>query len=312
MKISRFIELYRNFGSGIALSAAAASSFKRAAPLKHARILRYLKEKYKGFIADYKSALPEAANQANKNKTESPGVIWTMWWQGVENAPELVKMCFDSFNRYKGGHTLKVITRDNFRDYVNLPDYVFERVDSGAVTLTHLSDIVRFCLLYEHGGLWLDSTIFVTNGIPENIFELDYYTVRRPFPQKNYNIVKNRWTNFLHASKKGNFLCNFVLNFFLEYWRTQRHMIDYFLIDYALYTAYTEIPRCRLILDSVPEVKSDIYRLESLLNEKWSPETFREIEQDTHFSKLTYKRRFLKHRHGHETFYGYLCSSIER
>ena len=125
---------------------------------------------------------------------------------------------------------------------------------------------------------------------------------------KNYNIVKNRWTNFLHASKKGNILCRFVLDFFLEYWKTQQCMIDYFLIDYALYTAYTEIPQCRLMLDSVPEVNCDIYRLESLLNEKWNPETFREIEKDTHFSKLTYKRRFLKSRHGHETFYGHLVT----
>ncbi|MBQ2617710.1 MAG: capsular polysaccharide synthesis protein [Synergistaceae bacterium] len=298
MKISRFIELYRIFGSGIAWSAAAASRFKRAAPLKHRRVLDYLKENYSGFISGYKS---ETSNQS-----ENSGVIWTMWWQGEENLPEVVKMCFSSFNRYKGTHTLKIITKDNYSDYIKLPDYILEKVNSGAITLTHFSDIVRFYLLYEYGGLWLDATIFVTGGIPEEIFELDYYTVRRPFPQRNYNFVKNRWTNFLHASKKGNLLCKFVLNFFLEYWKTQTCMIDYFLIDYAIYIAYTELPECRDILDSVPMVDCDLYKLESLLNKKWSLETFQAVERDTHFSKLTYKHHFLKHIFGHETFYGHL------
>lgn len=300
MKITRFAELYRNFGSSIALSAAAASTFNRAASLKHKRILAYLKENYSDFISSYES---ETVKQG-----ENCGAVWTMWWQGEENVPEVVDMCLASMKRYKGNHPLRIITKNNYSDYLSLPDYIFEKVNSGAITLTHFSDIVRFFLLHEYGGLWLDSTIFVTGGIPEDIFKLDYYTVRRPFPEKNYNIVKNRWTNFLHASRKGNLLCKFVLNFFLEYWKTHGILIDYFLIDYALYIAYTEIPQCRAILDSVPMVNYDIYRLESLLNDKWDVEVFRAVERDTHFSKLTNKRKFKKYRFGHETFYGRLCA----
>ena len=299
MKISRFIELYKIFGSGIAWSAAAASRFKRAAtPLKQRQVLKYLKENYSDFISNYKS---ETSNQ-----TENSGVIWTMWWQGEQNLPEVVRMCIASIKHHKGSHPLKIITKYNYNDYIKLPDYILEKVNSGAITLTHFSDIVRFYLLYEYGGLWLDSTIFVTNGIPENIFELDYYTVKRPFLQRKYDIVQNKWTNFLHASKKGNLLCKFVLNFFLEYWKTQTCLIDYFLIDYAIYIAYTELPECRDILDSVPMVDCDLYKLESLLNKKWSLETFQAVERDTHFSKLTYKHHFLKHIFGHETFYGHL------
>ena len=300
MKASRFLELFRDFGPGIALSSAAASSFKRAAPMKHRRILAYLREKYGGFISGCESA--------DVRQGGNCGAIWTMWWQGEDNMPETSRMCLASMRRGKGSHPLRIITQDNYRDYLTLPDYVLGKVNSGAITLTHFSDIVRFGLLHEYGGLWLDSTIFVAGGIPEYIFGLDYYTVRRPCPVRNYNIVKNRWTNFLHASRKGNLLCRFMLDFFLEYWKTHTSLIDYFLIDYALYIAYTEIPRCRAILDSVPVVNCDIYRLESLLNDKWDLEVFRAVERDTHFSKLTNKRRFRKSRFGHETFYGHLCA----
>ena len=298
MKISHFIELYRNFGPKIALSAAMASSFKRAVPLKQRRILSYLKENYSGFISSYKS---ETSSQAKNS-----GIIWTMWWQGEENAPETVKKCLASVRSHKGAHPLKVITKDNFHDYIKLPDYILEKVNSGAITLTHFSDIVRFYLLHEYGGLWLDATIFVTSGIPENIFELDYYTIRLPFTQGKHSLVKNRWTGFLQASRKGGLLCKFVLNFFLEYWKTQQCLIDYFLLDYAVYIACTEFPECREILDSVPMVNCDIYRLGNLLNETWDLETFHAIERDTHFSKLTYKRKFYKRKFGHETFYGHL------
>ena len=142
MKISRFIELYKIFGSGIAWSAAAASRFKRAAtPLKQRQVLKYLKENYSDFISNYKS---ETSNQ-----TENSGVIWTMWWQGEQNLPEVVRMCIASIKHHKGSHPLKIITKYNYNDYIKLPDYILEKVNSGAITLTHFSDIVRFYLLYE-------------------------------------------------------------------------------------------------------------------------------------------------------------------
>ncbi len=172
MKFTRFRELYTAFGADIAFSALAASRFRSASSLKHKCILRWLKQHYSGLIAQYADR-----PSVRKSSTNIPA-IWSMWWQGTENLPDVVKICYAGFRKYCGSHPVKILTRENFRDYVDLPDYIFDRVDSGAITITHLSDIMRFYMLYHYGGLWLDSTIYITDGIPDAVFEADYYTVK--------------------------------------------------------------------------------------------------------------------------------------
>ena len=58
MKISRFIELYKNFGGDIAFSALAASRFWKMNYVKHRKILNYLENKYADFIKNYKPQKP--------------------------------------------------------------------------------------------------------------------------------------------------------------------------------------------------------------------------------------------------------------
>ena len=307
MNFSRFRELYSHFGADIAFSALAASRFWRASKLKHKCILRYLKQHYSGFIASYVNRVNIAHND------NGVPAIWSMWWQGTENLPDVVKICYASFRKYCGIHPVKILTSENFREYVNLPDYIFDKVDSGAITLTHLSDIARFYLLYHYGGLWLDSTIYITNGIPESIFESEYYTVKRKLTPRNRNVAQDRWTNFLHAAKKGNALCGFVLDFFLEYWRTQEKLIDYFLIDYAINIAYDELPECRKILDAVPCVNYDLYRLENIMNHEWSAEEWEALKNSTHFSKLAWRKPGkMAALFGKKTIYAHLLAESER
>ena len=306
MKFKRFRELYSTFGTDIAFSALAASSFWRASATKHRCILHYLKRHYSEFIARYSD------RPSTYQKDNSTPVIWTMWWQGMDNLPEIVKICYYSFRKYCGNHQIKILTRENFREYVTLPGYILEKVDAGAMTITHLSDIVRFYLLYHYGGLWMDSTVFITNGIPESVFEAEYYTVKRHQTPRNRAVSQNRWTNFLHAAKKGNALCGFVLDFFLEYWRTQEILIDYFLIDYAIHIAYDELPECRNLLDAVPCVNYDLYMLERIRNREWSPELWEKLTIATNFSKLAWRKGGEKTTLlGRETVFSHLLAEAE-
>lgn len=305
MKLEQIRRLYTEFGADIALSSACASSTKMAAPWKHRCILRYLKEEYSGLISRYKLEKAETKPAASA----TPGTIWTMWWQGTDDLPEVVSMCYGSVNRHRGNHPFTVLTRDNYQEYVSLPDYVLDKVQSGAITITHLSDIIRFALLTQYGGLWLDSTIFVSDRIPEDIFTAEYFTVRRPVAPKSSNVALDRWTAFLHAAKKGNLLCRFVYDFFMEYWRTQNSLINYFLIDYTIGLACEELPECRKLLDAVPVVNADIYRLEDMMNRKWDPAVFEEIKANALFSKLSWRKGGRKRTSsGEETIYGHLAS----
>ena len=306
MKISRFIELYKNFGGGVAFSALAASRFWKMNYVKHRKILNYLEEKYAGFIKNYKPGKPLALE--NKN------YIWSLWWQSdkYEDFPDVVKISHYSIKKFRAAHEFKILTQKNFRDYVNLPDYILEKFESAKITITHLSDIIRFFLLFNYGGLWLDLTVVVSREIPEEIFTADYYTVRRNLTPRNRNIAQDRWTSFLQAAKPGNFLCGFVLDFLLEYWRTQDYLVDYFMIDYPIQVAYNNFSECQKILDSVPIVNYDLYKLENSLNLEYSPELLENIKNSTLFSKLSWRKPGkLKTFSGRETIYAYLLKEAD-
>ncbi len=302
MKVSQVIELHKNFGFDIAFSSVCASLSKYASDYRNGNILRYLKEEYKDFIAEYQHKSYDA-NAKNKNSN----TIWALWFQGdsEEVQPEAVRMCFNRMKRNCGSHPVKVLTKDNYLNYVDIPGYIMDKVASGQISYTHFSDLIRMCLLLKHGGMWIDATILTTKKIPEGIFDMKYFTVKHAYKNVR-NVSKERWTNFIQATESNNFLCDFVYNFLLEYYKTQKTLIHYLLFDYAFALAYNEIPACKKILDDVPLSNPELYSLDDLMSSRFDETVYKKLTDDTMFFKLNWRRNYKKSSFGQETFYGHL------
>ena len=159
MKVSQAIELHKYFGFDVAFSSVYASRFKCASDYRNRNILKYLKEEYKDFISEYQRKSYDS-NVANGNSK----TIWTLWLQGDghEAQPEVVRMCLKNMKINCGSHPLIILTADNYHDYADIPGYIIDKVRSGQISLAHLSDVIRMCLLLKHGGMWMDATIFTT------------------------------------------------------------------------------------------------------------------------------------------------------
>lgn len=84
--------------------------------------------------------------------------IWICWWQGLENAPDIVKKCVESIRIHAGNHKIVIITDENYKEFVAFPTWLEEKYKRGIITKTHLSDLLRISLLARYGGIWLDST----------------------------------------------------------------------------------------------------------------------------------------------------------
>jgi mannosyltransferase OCH1-like enzyme len=56
-------------------------------------------------------------NSSRELKHEHPKVIWWCWLQGIENAPSIVKACFNSL-RQLTGYSLVVIDNANWNEYI--------------------------------------------------------------------------------------------------------------------------------------------------------------------------------------------------
>lgn len=157
-----------------------------------------------------------------------------MWWQGEDNAPLPVRLCLASIRRNANGAEVIVLDKDTYGQYVTLSEHILEKFDKGLITITQLSDVIRFMLLRDHGGLWLDSTIFVMAPIPDEVFSLDLFSLRRtPSEREAATIVAGqRWSSYLVGGAKGAPLFNAMCHCFDTYWGKHSFLIAYLLVDY--------------------------------------------------------------------------------
>ena len=81
-----------------------------------------------------------------------PKTIWLLWFQGWENAPELVKQVRQSWQHHNPCWKIMSLDQHNLKDY--LSNYPLPNTTDQAK-----SDIIRLDLLSTHGGVWADATM---------------------------------------------------------------------------------------------------------------------------------------------------------
>lgn len=67
-----------------------------------------------------------------------------------------------------------MVTQNNLNDYIQIPRKIMQKVEKGSLSFTNFSDIVRCMLLARYGGLWVDSTMFFVQDIPEEWFDYPF------------------------------------------------------------------------------------------------------------------------------------------
>ena len=86
-----------------------------------------------------------------------PRKIWMLWFQGLSEAPFLVRKCIDSWVKENPSWEVVILDESTFREYValDLPENVLANL-----SLNHKSNLVRLNLLSNYGGVWADATTF--------------------------------------------------------------------------------------------------------------------------------------------------------
>jgi hypothetical protein len=268
---------------------------------KHAAILKWLGGQFGCLIADFsgRAAVPDPP----LNESAIPACIWVCWWDGIETMPPLVRACFNSVRKNAGACRVRLITKYNYHEYAALPDHVMRKFRAGAITKTHLSDILRMALLAAHGGFWLDATVLVTGTMGR--YPPPLFTIKKEFGGED--VPRQRWTGFCVGGTKDNIWFVFVRELLYEYWKKNDHMIDYFLIDYALALGYNFIPAVRRMVDMVPLNNPDLYLMYENLENPGEEDLFDAIRKNTMFHKLNWKKTFPVTGSDHAlTMYGYI------
>lgn len=248
---------------------------------QHRTIIRYLKRNYKELIEEYQ----------HKNFTYVEGEIpddcpiWVCWFQGEEQMPPIVKVCFQHVQKHRGRHEVRLITMANLKDWVFVPAHIMTKVRLGEITLTHFSDFVRNALLAEHGGIWVDATLYLTKDLKG--YPYPFYTIKQNKPADHVYVSEYRWTTFFLCGMKGNPLNSFVRDMLSAYIRKERTFIDYYLFDYVIAVGYETIPAIRQMIDKVPYSNPHLHGMQ--LEQPVDVGRLQEMYKDTSIFKVTYK-----------------------
>ena len=241
------------------------------------------------FEGDFKKYNDEPSEYPTEKVSD---YIWVCWWQGVESMTPLIKGCYRRICEYNKDKKVILITEDNYKLYVEFPKYIIEKYNSGIITKTHLSDLLRTELLLKYGGAWMDITIFTHSNIPKEFYEYPVYSGHFEYNKKDYNISKNRWTSFFWVSRyPNNVLFRFLSEFWQKYWAEYDELIEYFLVDYAIELAYSNIRGVKEEIDKIPvnSCGNDVWQLLKILSNVYDDSVINLIKKENWMQKLSYK-----------------------
>lgn len=214
-------------------------------------------------------------------------IIWMMWWQGKEKMPPIVRACYQSVIANKPeGYKVELITQANWQSFFNLPDVIINRFESGKITLTHLSDIIRFNLILKYGGIWLDATIFLSNKVLLEYFKQELFSLKIPY--NDGYISMGKWSGFAIGMAKDSPLFEFGVKCLNLYWKKHTDLIDYYLIDYIIRIAYERNLRIKRLIEDNMLFCNDLYVAQKALNIP-ATENVKKILAENIFHKLTWK-----------------------
>lgn len=255
---------------------------RRRGKYTYAKVERYL-SRYKGYVENL--SIAEPASLINEEKEEK---IFSIWFQGEESAPPLVKICF---RRLKDvyGERFMVLDSKSIWDWITLPEYIKNKWESGLITPAHFSDICRVALLYQNGGMWFDATDFLTSKVPQWIEDSDLFIYLEGDRITPGTLVQSC---FMRA-RKGHPLFKAWLDFIYHYWENEERLIHYFLLHYLLRYMVDHNPAVKNLFLSMPQVKQDPTHIlwHEHRNLPYSEELYREDTKDTFFQKTSFKRK---------------------
>lgn len=222
---------------------------------KHKNIAKF----WNNILIEYKKGQITKYSFKKKKKFKTNKIVWQFWAQGIESneLPQIVKMCFKSVDSFASDFEIIRLNMDNISDYIDLPDYVYEKLNTSNYNFTFFSDLLRVALLNTYGGVWIDATILLTDNlsnfkfIDDNFFvyersrhptnleakkmfeeiNLDYWSWNEKFKVKLFN-------SFIISKPKNEIICS-IQDLLLYYWAKNNSVKHYFIFQ-ILYNELTD------------------------------------------------------------------------
>lgn len=264
------------------------------------RLYHKYKKKYRYIIK--KNSLSES--QIRQGRSSKDFKIWTLWLQGEEKAPLLVKKCFSQMRKFYGEGRLVVLDEISINHYVDLPEHITDKYNRGLISRAHYSDIVRTILLCDYGGVWIDSTCLLTSELPAEIFNSRFFVFRLPlcFP----GAIKA--SNWFILSEKNSAIMQLVKAMLIEYWEKHNYIEDYSLYHIFFSIAVDVIKVNNKEWADMPYYNNDnTHILQRELLNQYNEQRYDNLCKIGCIHKLSWKIKNTSS----STFYSYICNQMK-
>lgn len=224
-------------------------------------------------------------------------IIWSFWGQGIdENTPAVVQTCFSSMKKHCTDYELIVLNNDTISDYVDLPDFVYEKFHNKQFEYPFFSDLIRISLLSVYGGVWMDATIYMTDKIPQKLFKNDFFVFQRgkkPLDHEQWHkdgffyfswekgFKVNLFSPFIIANPDNPLIVELTQTL-LNYWKNETKLHHYFVLHILYNEIISKYKNCEIICDTVPN------NIIKYIDQPYNKQLWQQITNNSFIHKLTY------------------------
>ena len=260
--------------------------------------------------------IDKSSSIKKEDTTEFPKIIWTMWQQGENQMPETVKASVKTIKEFaeRSGCEFHLLTDKNLEHFINIPKDITEKYKKKELSAAHYSDIVRFSLLYQYGGIWMDATLFVSPYATVEMFEGEFFSLNHPPLNTNKmerTICDYKWSGFFLAGQKGKKHFKHIRDLYIYYVRKYPIFIHYLMMDYFIISEYDANHEFRKLVNDLPVLApaEKVWFLREYADKLFDENEWEEVLKTTPIMKSTYKinkEELLPNSYLYKLFYGEL------
>lgn len=218
-------------------------SMKAAYPVITEKVDRILIRKYRHILDEKKARYVE---DPTRNDEGVPKIVWFSWLQGIDQAPDLVKVCLASQRKHLPDYEFRVLDLSNYQEWVELPEYVIRKYKKGLIPAASYSDLLRLAVLLKYGGVWMDASVFCSGFGNEKLQERwdrimrSELTVFRYFRRGVRTPVG--LSNWFIAAVPNQIIVSSIFDIILAYWKDYDCLVDYYIFHLFLGLSLREFP----------------------------------------------------------------------
>ena len=268
-------------------------SLKAAYPAVTERVDEILIERYRHILDENKDRFSKANPNSGKPRESAVSrIIWSAWLQGLDNAPEMVNVCLESHQKHLPGYEFRVLDMENYRQWVELPEWVEEKYARGMIPAALFSDVLRVAVLKRYGGVWMDASVLCT-GFGNQQLQKQWTEVENSrFAVFRYYRKGDRYpsglSNWFIAATPDNVVLTSVYDMLTAYWRDYDCTIDYYMMHLFISCALKAFPEMER---GMPKLNSRYsFFLGDALSRTYSQEAWQELVDHVAIHKLNYRK----------------------